>query len=65
MENRDDKLIALIGLLSASLIGVMFLLAMTWLTDIRRPTPAALEVQTCTMPPASSDAQPSDAVSPP
>lgn len=29
METRDDKLIALIGLLSACLIGVVFLFTMT------------------------------------
>lgn len=47
MEARDDKLIAIIGLLSASLIGVVFLFTMTWLTDVRHPADPTLDVQTC------------------
>lgn len=47
MESRDDKLIAIIGLLSACLIGVVFLFTMTWLTDVRHPVDPALDVQTC------------------
>lgn len=58
MENRDDKLIALIGLLAACLIGIVFLFVMTWLTDIRRPAPAALDSQSCTLPPAQPAAKP-------
>ncbi|MFV9685881.1 hypothetical protein ACNY67_03175 [Pantoea sp. KXB45] len=37
MDSGDDKLIAIIGLLAACLIGVTFLLTMVWLTDIRHP----------------------------
>ena len=37
MESRDDKLIAIIGLLSACLIGVVFLFTMTWLTGAIQP----------------------------
>ncbi|MEZ3498179.1 hypothetical protein [Pantoea sp. KPR_PJ] len=48
MESRDDKLIAIIGLLSACLIGVVFLFVMTCLTDVRHPAQASLEVQSCT-----------------
>jgi len=48
MESRDDKLIAIIGLLAACLIGVVFLFAMTWLTDVRRPADPAVEVPSCT-----------------
>ncbi|MDF7649770.1 MULTISPECIES: hypothetical protein [Pantoea] len=47
MEARDDKLIAIIGLLSACLIGVVFLFTMTWLTDVRHPADPTLDVQTC------------------
>ncbi len=47
MEARDDKLIAIIGLLCACLIGVVFLFTMTWLTDVRQPADPALDVQTC------------------
>ncbi|MGD8106517.1 hypothetical protein ACQE32_07595 [Pantoea sp. FN0302] len=61
MENRDDKLIALIGLLAASLIGIVVIFTTTWLTDIRRPSSDAFEVQTCTMPPAEPAAQPAEA----
>ncbi|WP_275554843.1 hypothetical protein [Mixta sp. Marseille-Q2659] len=56
METRDDKLIALIGLLSACLIGVVFLFTMTWITDIRRPSQPPLDAQSCYMPPAASSA---------
>ncbi|MHA6310887.1 MULTISPECIES: hypothetical protein [Pantoea] len=47
MESRDDKLIAIIGLLTACLIGVTFLFTMTWLTDVRHPTDPSLDVQSC------------------
>jgi len=47
MEARDDKLIAIIGLLCACLIGVVFLFTMTWLTDVRQPADPALDVQPC------------------
>ncbi|WP_017349809.1 MULTISPECIES: hypothetical protein [Pantoea] len=47
MEARDDKLIAIIGLLTACLIGVVFLSAMTWLADVRRPSESSLDVQNC------------------
>ncbi|MBP2170902.1 hypothetical protein J2125_004094 [Erwinia toletana] len=47
MENRDDKLIALIGLLSACLISVIFLFAMTWLSDVRRPPEQLVDTQSC------------------
>lgn len=49
MESRDDLLIAIIGLLAACLISVVFLFSMTWLTDIRHPVDAELDVQTCTV----------------
>jgi hypothetical protein len=54
MEARDDKLIAIIGLLSACLIGVVFLFTMTWLTDVRHPADPSLDVQTCPQKPATT-----------
>lgn len=48
MESRDDILIAITGLLSACLIGVVFLFTMTWLTDVRHPADPALNIQSCT-----------------
>ncbi|MCE0488529.1 hypothetical protein LU196_00410 [Pantoea sp. Mb-10] len=53
MEARDDKLIAIIGLLAACLIGVVFLFTLTWLTADRHPVEAPQDVKTCT-PQASS-----------
>ncbi|WP_165446233.1 hypothetical protein [[Erwinia] mediterraneensis] len=47
MEARDDLLIAIIGLLSACLIGVVFLFTITWLTDVRHASDAELDVYTC------------------
>ncbi|MEN4768112.1 hypothetical protein [Duffyella gerundensis] len=47
MESRDDKLIAVIGLLSASLIGMIFLFIMTWLADVRRFSDDATTLQSC------------------
>lgn len=47
MEARDDKLIAVIGLLLASLICIIFLFALTWLTDVRQPPEAVADVQSC------------------
>lgn len=56
MESREDKLIALIGLLSACLITVVFLFAVTWLNDVRRSAQAVPEAQACYAPaePAAS-----------
>lgn len=48
MDSGDDKLIAIIGLLAASLIGVTFLLTMVWFTDIRQPVDPSLDVHSCT-----------------
>lgn len=48
MESRDDILIAITGLLTACLIGVVFLFTMTWLTDVRHPADPALDIQSCT-----------------
>lgn len=47
MENRDDKLIALIGLLSACLISVIFLFTMTWLSDVRHTPDQLVDTQSC------------------
>ncbi|MGD9424399.1 hypothetical protein ACLHDD_04355 [Pantoea sp. NSTU24] len=48
MDSGDDKVIAIIGLLAACLIGVTFLVTMVWLTDIRHPVDPSLDVHTCT-----------------
>ncbi|MBA2814872.1 hypothetical protein [Candidatus Pantoea persica] len=48
MESRDEKLIAIIGLLSACLIGVVFLFLVTRLTDVRHPAGPSRDVQRCT-----------------
>lgn len=47
MENRDDKLIALIGLLSACLVCVIVLFTMTWLSDVRHPSSQMVDTQSC------------------
>ncbi|WP_173581489.1 hypothetical protein [Winslowiella iniecta] len=47
MENRDDKLIALIGLLSACLVCVCVLFTMTWLSDVRHPSDQFVDAQSC------------------
>ncbi|MDF2784098.1 MAG: hypothetical protein K0S95_633 [Pantoea eucrina] len=47
MDARDDKLIAIIGLLCACLIGVIFLVTMAWLTDVRRPVDTLQDAKTC------------------
>jgi len=47
MENRDDKLIALIGLLSACLVCVCVLFTMTWLSDVRHPSDQFVDAQFC------------------
>ncbi|WP_437610763.1 hypothetical protein [Erwinia sp. V71] len=47
MENRDDKLIAVIGLLCACLICVIILFVMTWLSDVRHPPEPPIDVQSC------------------
>ncbi|MDU3078737.1 MAG: hypothetical protein E7B29_21000, partial [Mixta calida] len=43
MESREDKLIALIVLLSACLITVVFLFAVTWLNVVADQVQLALE----------------------
>lgn len=47
MENRDDKLIALIGLLSACLISVVFLFAMTWFSDVHPSSEPRVDSESC------------------
>lgn len=48
MESRDDKLIAIIGLLTACLIGVTFLFVVTWLNDSHQaPSLEGVDAQTC------------------
>jgi len=47
MDSGDDKLIAIIGLLAACLIGVTFLFTMVWLTDVRHPADPSPDVRSC------------------
>ncbi len=47
MESRDDKLLALVGLLTAGLITVTVLFTLAWLSDVRSPTEQPLKTQTC------------------
>ncbi|QHM70575.1 hypothetical protein [Mixta intestinalis] len=58
MENRDDKLIALVGLLTACLITVVFLVTVAWLNDIRRSAQITPDVQSCYLKPAPSSTPP-------
>lgn len=51
MDSRNDKLLALVGLLTAGLITVTVLFTLTWLSDVRYSDDQQLDVQTC---PASS-----------
>lgn len=36
METKEDRLLALVGLLAAGLITVVVLFTLTWLSDVRR-----------------------------
>lgn len=47
MDSRDDKLVALIGLLSAGLIAVTVLFTLTWLSDVRYTSKQPLDVRVC------------------
>ncbi|AIX74168.1 MAG: hypothetical protein E7C36_10875 [Mixta calida] len=58
MESREDKLIALIVLLSACLITVVFLFAVTWLNDVRRSAQTFPEPQACYAPVEESASSP-------
>ena len=60
METKEDRLLALVGLLAAGLITVVVLFTLTWLSDVRR-VPAENGLETCipqtpapTQPPSSS-----------
>ncbi|WP_380181577.1 hypothetical protein [Kalamiella sp. sgz302252] len=44
METREDRLLALTGLLAAGLIAVAVIFVLTWLSDVRRaPVPYPLQ----------------------
>lgn len=47
MDSREDKLVALIGLLSAGLVAVVVLFTLTWLSDVRYSSPQPLDVRIC------------------
>ena len=46
METKEDRLLALVGLLAAGLITVVVLFTLTWLSDVRR-APAENWSETC------------------
>lgn len=47
MDSREDKLLALVGLLAAGLITVTVLFTLTWLSDIRTPPVQKIDIKTC------------------
>ncbi|MGE9550480.1 hypothetical protein ACQPT2_04480 [Erwinia amylovora] len=47
MDTREDRLLALIGLLSAGLITVVVLFTLTWLSDVRRMPAQPPSPETC------------------
>jgi len=51
MDTREDRLLALTGLLAAGLIAVAVIFILTWLSDVRR-APVPYPLQACT--PSSS-----------
>ena len=60
METKEDRLLALVGLLAAGLITVVVLFTLTWLSDVRR-APVENWSETCipqkpvpSIPPSSS-----------
>lgn len=46
METKEDRLLALVGLLAAGLITVVVIFILTWLSDVRR-TPVENGSETC------------------
>ncbi len=46
METKEDRLLALVGLLAAGLITVVVLFVLTWLSDVRR-SPIETWSETC------------------
>ncbi|MCP1437410.1 hypothetical protein J3D56_000846 [Erwinia persicina] len=49
MDTREDRLLALTGLLAAGLIAVAVIFVLTWLSDVRR-TPVPYPLQECAPP---------------
>ncbi|WP_199257262.1 hypothetical protein [Pantoea sp. BAV 3049] len=47
MDTREDRLLALVGLLSAGLITVIVLFTLTWLSDVRRMPSQPSSPETC------------------
>lgn len=54
MDSREDKLLALVGLLAAGLITVTVLFTLTWLSDVRTPPEQNIDVKTCQLSDPSS-----------
>jgi len=47
MDTREDRLLALVGLLIVGLITVLVLFTLTWLSDVRRIPAQPSRPQTC------------------
>lgn len=47
MDTREDKLLALVGLLSASLIIVVVFFTLTWFSDVRHLPENPVDPQSC------------------
>ncbi|PKH26282.1 hypothetical protein CIG19_00270 [Enterobacterales bacterium CwR94] len=58
MESRDDKMVALVGLLAAALIGVTILFTVTWFSGLRHNAEPLIDNQTCLQPTANSHSLP-------
>ena len=50
MDSREDKLLALVGLLAAGLITVTVLFTLTWLSDLRPAAEPKIDAKTCQFP---------------
>ncbi|WP_199737395.1 hypothetical protein [Erwinia psidii] len=47
MDTKDDRLLALIGLLTGGLITIVVLFSLTWLSDVRRLPSDYTSPQSC------------------
>ncbi|CAK9884648.1 MAG: hypothetical protein XXXJIFNMEKO3_01040 [Candidatus Erwinia impunctatus] len=47
MDTREDMLVALVGLLSACMVSILIVLALTWFSGERRETEITLNPQSC------------------
>lgn len=47
MDTKEDRLLALVGLLSGGLVIIIVLFTLTWLSDVRRIPPSYTNADTC------------------